>query len=124
MSKSDGDSDDSKWNVFRWVKVGPGVVGRTVPVAVCLLAVLGVAIWKIADPLMITGLAVLAVLFVAGYFALAFWYANKHPDFSTLDGGALVDYRRAQLAARDEKIIDLEAQVVPNTTAPIVEGPK
>lgn len=121
MAISDEDSTGNKWDLLRWIKVGPGVVGRTVPVAVCLLLVLGLAIWKLNDSTLIAALSGLAVLFVIGYFAVAFWYANKYPDFSTLDGGALVDYRRTQIAASDPKIIDLNAEVVPNP-ASHVEG--
>lgn len=121
MTDGDKESYSGKFDLLRWVKVGPGVVGRTVPVAVCLLVVLGLTIWKLADQTLTFLVAASAVLFVCGYFALAFWYACRHPDFSTLDGGALVDYRRTQIAARDPKIIDIGAQIVPNTVPQIEE---
>lgn len=96
-------------------------MGRTVPVAVCLLVVLAIAVWKLNDPSVVLIVVALAVVFVSGYFCLAFWYANKHPDFSTLDGGALVDYRKTQMAARDPKIIDVDAQIVPNSAPQLEE---
>ena len=118
MSSNDGDSPFRGWEPFRWIRVGPGVVGRTVPVVVCFTAVLGVAIWKLNDPFWIVWLAVIGATVVSCYFGAAFWYANKYPDFSTLDGGSLVDYRRAQLGAKDPKIIEVNPEIVPNTSPP------
>lgn len=118
MSRNDDDSPLKGWEPFRWVNVGPGVVGRTVPVAICFFALLGVAIWRVPDAALITPIVGLAALLAVGYFALVFWFANKYPDFSTLDGGSLVDYRRTQLGAKDPAIIEINPKIVPNNSVP------
>jgi hypothetical protein len=109
-------------DLFRWIKVGPGIVGRNVPVAVAVFAVFGLAIWRLdSDFLVMAALAVVALLACA-YFAAMFWYANKHPEFSTLDGTTLVDYRRAQMTASEPRIIDVTDTRITANTPPQIES--
>jgi hypothetical protein len=101
-------------DLFRWIKVGPGIVGRNVPVAVAVFAVFGLAIWRLdSDFLVMAALAVVALLACA-YFAAMFWYANKHPEFSTLDGTTLV--------ASEPRIIDVTDTRITANTPPQIES--
>lgn len=107
-------------NVFRWVKVGPGIVGRNVPVAIAVVAVFGLGIWRLQSEWMIMAVLGGTGLLAAAYFAVVFWYATRFPDFSTLDGASLVEYRRTQMASNDAPVLDLsQAQITANTSPQI-----
>lgn len=121
MGLDGGNSPSGIGDVFKWVKVGPGVVGRTVPIILVLLAAIIAAILRVGSDQLIMLLVGAAVLAAAGYIAIAFWYANKHPDFSTLDGSTLVDYRRTQMAPSEPKMIDVTNAHITSNTSPQIE---
>jgi len=105
---------------WRFLKAGPGVVGRTSPVAIGAIVALMLAIWAVSDNSYLVMWLVLGVIFVSTAFCgAAFWYANKHPQHASLEGAELVEYAAIQQAARDPKTIDLEAESTANTAPPI-----
>lgn len=112
-------SNSPPWGGFQQVKFGAGVIGKTAPVAAALLVPILAAMYFLsAFPWMVFTLAVLAALIVAGFIGLAFWYANKHPDFAVLEGGELVRYREIELAAKDPDIIDITPEGSTNIEPP------
>jgi len=117
--------ENDAWNwpglgAFHAIRMGPGVVGRTSTVVLAMILVGGVAIWALKG----SAAAVLAIvgatlLLAIGYVATAFWYANKHPQFATLEGAELVRYKEVELAASSPEIIDLSANPSANAAPPL-----
>ena len=123
MASNDNDSNGGFSEIFRWIKFGPGIVGRTVPLMIVVSAVFGIALYKMngsAD--IVLCLEILSGLVLA-YLGIAFWYAHKHPEFSTLDGRSLVEYRRAQLSAGNDTTIDWGSPPVENQQTQEIVGP-
>ena len=122
LKKVVSESDNKKpfeipgMGVLRYIKHGPGLVGRTAPIALALVFLFGLAIWSLRSmPYMVLGLVALISLIIAGYFALVFWYGTKYAKFATMDGQELVDYYRIEQAASDNTVvIDLTAEPIPN----------
>lgn len=102
--------------VLRHIKHGPGLVGRTAPVALALVVLYGVAIWSLRSmPYMVLGLTAFISLLAVGYFAVVFWYGTKYSKFANLDGKELVEYYRIEQAASDKSVvIDATADPIPN----------
>jgi hypothetical protein len=104
---------------IRAIEGGPGVVGRTSTIVFALNLVLSIAIWAVrAESMLVIALSCLLAFVDLVYLIAAFWYANKHPEFATLEGGSLVDYRKAQQAAKEAIIIDNDAPPIENLTPP------
>ena len=102
--------------ILRHIKHGPGLVGRTAPIALAVVVLYGVAIWSLRlMPYMVLGLTALISILAIGYFALIFWYGTKYSKFATMDGQELVEYYRIEQAASDKSIvIDATAAPIPN----------
>ena len=122
MPNKETDSQGGFLEVLRWIKFGPGVIGRTIPLMIVVAMVFGVAIYRIEGAEMIFSSLILLVIVVLIYLAGALWYANKHPDFSTLDGRTLVDYRRAQISSSDSELIEFDGPLVSNNPPEEIEG--
>ena len=108
-------------DVIRHIKDGPGVVGRTARVAIAASIVFLVGIWAVhSSPFYVLALVILFTLLIAGYFGVSFWYANKYPDFSTLDGRELVEYRRLEQATKDKGVI-IDEKAQPSSNPSLIE---
>lgn len=93
---------------FNSIKLGSGVLGKTAPVMIAFLFILGLAIWKIpADlPYIVLGLVLLAAGMVSAYIWRAFLYAEANPGPAVLEGLHLVKFRQNELRASDPRVID------------------
>ena len=58
----------------------PGVVGKTNTVVLGLMAVFGVAAWRLGDhPWFVVGDLALAIFVTAGYFVFVIYFVRKYP---------------------------------------------
>lgn len=69
-------------------------------------------------PWLVLAIFLIIAVITVGYFAVAFWYANKFPHFATMDGTEVVRYTELQQAAKEPTVIDGAAKPVANTTPP------
>lgn len=125
MAKKNDESWNWPFGAFHAIRMGPGVVGRTSTVALAMILVSGVAIWALKGSV-VAVLAVIGIilLFAIGFIATAFWYANKHPHFATLEGAELVRYKEIELAASSPEIIDISANPSANAAPLTLTGPR
>ncbi|OWV75178.1 hypothetical protein ATY76_25615 [Rhizobium sp. R339] len=100
--------DLSGFNPFKTIKFGSGVLGKTAPVMIAFITLVGIAVYKLPAnfPYAVIGLVALAAAVVMIYCFKAFGYAERHPGPSVLEGAQLVKYRLNEIAASDPKIID------------------
>ncbi|WP_139221372.1 hypothetical protein [Bosea sp. OK403] len=101
------------------VKFGPGVVGRTAPVAV------GIVILGIAAVAALRSEPWMAFLAFGASLSGAIWYlssilqyANKYPNHAIMEGAEFVKNAALEQSAKDPNIIDLNSIPVDNTSAP------
>lgn len=105
------------WGPFQTIRMGPGVVGRTTGLMLGVAAVAFAAVVALRDdPWLAGGVFLLFLAAVSVYIWRAFRYAERHPEFATLDGALLIKYKEIEQAARDRRIIDVTPNPVANTT--------
>lgn len=101
---------------FNWpnitFKPGPGVIGRTAPVAIAAEAAIFGMAWIIPVTEVRIVLAVGALVLPAFYFILAFRHADKNPSTAVTEGlHALRMYQQQTLAAKGFEIDALPSEV-------------
>jgi hypothetical protein len=94
-------------------KMGSGVVAKTGHVTypfllVCLVGVVFIPdLWKLV-PLGVAGVG------YGGYMLYAWWFSKHYPILAAMDGTTAVAYLKADLAAKDPKVIDGSSRPVSN----------
>lgn len=101
------------------IQMGPGVVGRTSYVVLAFMILSIIAMTLLRDNhLLVAGIFGVGAFLISGYVAIAYWYANKYPHHSVMDGAHFVRHAEIQQAAKNPEIIDVEAEPVANTAPP------
>lgn len=91
------DISQSAGDVFRF---GTGVMGKSAVLMFVLLAVLGVAIWKLEVTVAIIGIAVLgALVFFLWLFAIL-RYTREHPEVALLEGAEWTAWKKFEASAK------------------------
>lgn len=94
-------------------------MGRTSHVALALLLLSFGAIFVLrGSPWIVLGIFAVDVLAAASYVWVAFWYANKYPQFATVEGAEVVRYTELQQSAKEPAVIEGSATPIANTAPP------
>jgi hypothetical protein len=102
------------------VKLGAGVLGRTSPIILVLLGVLGVVAWRL-DPSLLLWLALIASVVVLLYCTGAFLFALRNPQAALLEGAHLVESLNSVRPKEQPLTIEWAQQVpVANTATPSI----
>lgn len=98
--------------------MGSGVIGRTAPVAFVTEIALAIATVAVPDPLTKAILALSMPALAVFYLVAAFWFANKYPSLSVLEGSQATAYRKVEGAAKGQDIEALPMEMRRPTTPP------
>jgi hypothetical protein len=105
--------------VLRQSKHGPGIVGRTAPVALAFVLICGFAMYLVSSaPLFVVGILGMLAALVIAYFGAVFWFANKNPRIAAMEGSDVVEYYKIEQTAKDPKIIEGEYAPTANVAPP------
>ncbi len=105
------------------IRLAPGVVGKTAYAAIAALAVLGVVAWRLSNPVLLAGVAFLAVGLFGVYVRAILRFAAQHPDLALLEGSELLLWRRMDLAAKGVGVIPAGPLVVDPDSPPALPPP-
>lgn len=104
-----------------------GVVGRSSGVALGVMAVIGIGVYRINGDYLILAMVSMAVLVFAGFFKEAMKYADKNPAAALLEGSELVTWRKQELSAKyipdPPKTQAISDPKTPLSSLPAPEGP-
>lgn len=95
-------------------------MGYTSYVAAALV-LLGLAVvWSLPEDHVSAKMTIFFVCaaIVVAFLGVAYWYANKYPQFSTMAGADIVRWTELQQNAKNPGIIELSAEPQANTAAP------
>lgn len=107
-------SDDWLQKLGARLRFGPGVVGKSSAIGLAVLAVLGIAAWRIDNnPWLVAFIAVAGMVFAWWLIRRSFQYAEDHPETALLEGAELVAWRQMQMSSRDVPVIPPSAEQGP-----------
>lgn len=95
------------------LKIGQGFMGKTAVVLLALLAMMGIAIWKLQSDVAIVAIVVLGLAAVTGWFLRMEYYTENHPELASLEGAQLLSYWRWQARTKAGPK-SVEAIVIPD----------
>ena len=110
---------------FNKIRLAPGVLGKTGSVALALMVVFAVAVFKLTETWAILLIVFVAIASFFAYQNFSFRFAEKNPGLALTEGAELVQYKLMEQQAAKGVIIDTDSSevVTPPTPNPQIEPP-
>lgn len=113
---------------YSQIRLGPGVVGKTSRVALAVLALWGLIVFRMTPDYWFDGFLFAGGLLGTGLFL--WWvrktheFAERHPDAALLEGAELIEYQRFEAEINGKSIARSLSVPNPVTTIPITDSNK